>query len=218
MHIFLIAAVPTSFVYALILRDEAGEPSSLVAVSALRGAFAYLVELAVLLLINRFLPRVHSGIASYFYSALYDFGIPIIGTFLLYLWFTPAQRGLAGRERRIALQSFLAGAFTLAGIMDLFLRAEYFGVFELFLLPGLRVAAMLVVPLLYRLFAEETFWTRVLYLVALAALPFAFAAIWFLLLLSYPLPAILAASAMFAGAWVVTILGGMRSHARRGFG
>jgi len=206
MHIFLIAAAPLSYIYALVLRDEAGESSAFVGVSALRGALAYLIELAVLLLLARFAPRTYSGIGSYFYSVLYDFGIPVLGTFLFFLWFTPDVRGLAARERSLTLLSFLAGALSLAGIMDLFVRAEFSSVYEIFLLPALRVSAMLLVPFLYRLFVEETFWTRYLYIAALVALPFAFSTAFYLVVLNFHVAAILGTAAVFLGGWAVVIL------------
>ena len=207
MHLFLIAAAPLSFIYALILRDEAGEPPSLVGVSALRGMLAYLFELAILLLLGRFVPRVYSGLGAYFYSALYDFAVPILGTFLLYLWFTPDVRGLSSQERRLSLLSFIAGAVTLAGIMDIFLRAEYFGLYELFLLPALRVTAMLFIPILYRLFVDETFWIRGFYIAAIVVIPFVLAGVFFLVVLNIFGGAILASAIGFAAAWLATILG-----------
>lgn len=216
MHLFLIAATPLSFIYALILRDEAGEPSSLVGVSALRGMLAYLFELAMLLLLGRFVPRTYSGGGAYFYSALYDFAIPVLGTFLFYLWFTPGVRGLSSRERRLGLLSFIAGSMTLAGIMDIFLRAEYFGVYELFLLPALRIVAMLLIPIFYRLFVEETFWTRGFYIALIVALPFALAGVFFLVVLNIFVGAILVTAAGFCGAWLVTILGSRTAAGRRG--
>ncbi|MEE8440227.1 MAG: hypothetical protein V3S41_00780 [Spirochaetia bacterium] len=215
MHLFLIAAAPLSYVYTLILRDEAGEPQSLVGVSALRGMPAYLIELAIILLLGRFAPRVYSGYRAYFSSVLYDFGIPILGTFLLYLWFTPNVRGLSSRERRLSLLSFIGGAFTLAGVMDIFLRAEYFGMYELFLLPALRVTAMLLVPIFYLLFVEETFWIRGLYIVTIVALPFVFAGVFFLVVLNVFVAAILAGAVGFSGAWLVTILGSRTGAGRR---
>ncbi len=216
MHLFLIAAAPLSFVYALILRDEAGEASSLVGASALRGMLAYLLELAILLFLGRFVSRGYSGWGAYFSSALYDFGIPVLGTFLLYLWFTPDVRGLSARERRLGLLSFLAGAITLAGFTDIFLRAEYFGVYELFLLPALRVAAMLLIPVFYRLFVEETYWTRSFYIAAIVALPFLFAGVFFLVVLNIFVAALLATAAGFCGAWLVTILGSRAAGGGRG--
>lgn len=216
MHIFLIAAAPIAYIYTLILRDDAGEPSSLVGVSVLRGMIAYLLELGILLLLQRFAPRTYSGTGALFYSALYDFGIPILGSFLLYLWFTPDVRGLAADERQLSLFSFMAGAAFLAGIMDLFVRAEYYGVYELFLLPGLRVVAMLIVPVLYRLFVEETFWVRFFYIAAIVALPFAFASVFFLVMLNHFAAGILAATGLFLGAWLVTILGSRSAGRARG--
>ena len=216
MHIFLIAAAPISYIYALILRDEAGEPSSLVGVSALRGMLAYLIELAILLLLGRFSPRTYSGIGAYFSSVLHDFGIPVLGSFLLYLWFTPDVRGLAASERRLSLMSFVAGAVSLAGIMDIFVRAEYFGVYELFLLPALRVAAMLLIPVLYRMFVEETFWIRGFYIAGIVAIPFALACAFYLVALNMFVGAILATAGVFLGAWLVTILGSRTASAARG--
>ena len=207
MHVFLISAVPLSYIYALILRDEAGDDPALVGASVLRGMLGYLVELIVLLIIRRYVPRPYSGIGTFFYAALHDFGVPILGTLLLFLLFTPDVRGLSGRERRLGLLSFGAGVFTLSGIMDLFVHGGYFGLYELFLLPALRVVAVLIVPVLYLLFAEETFWIRGFYMAAIVALPFAMAAVFFLVILSMPGWAIIATAAMFAAAWLVTVLG-----------
>lgn len=216
MHIFLIAAVPLSYVYALVLRDEAGDDASLVGVSVLRGVVAYLVELVVLLVFRRFVRRAYSGLGAYFYAAAYDFAIPILGAFLLFLLFTPDVRGLSSRERRLGLLSFGAGVFILAGIMDLFLQSSYFGIYELFLLPALRVAAVLLVPVFYRLFVEETFWVRGFYLAAIVALPFAMAAVFLLVIMSMTAWAVVTTAAISSAVWLVTVIGARsRSVLRR---
>jgi hypothetical protein len=215
MHVFLIAAVPLSYIYALMLRDEAGEDPSLIGASVLRGMLAFLIELIPILLLRRFAPRVYSGIGAYFYTALYDFGIPVIGLFLLFLLFTPDVRGLSGREKRLGLLSFLAGAFSLAGIMDLFLQPDFAGVYTLFLLPALRVAAVLLVPTLYRLFAEETFWVRGFYMAGIVAVPFALAVVFYLVVMNIHSAAIPATAGVFAGGWLVTVLGARSGGFRR---
>ena len=100
--------------------------------------------------------------------------------------------------------------------MDIFVQTEYFGYYELFLLPALRVSAMLLVPILYGLFVQETFWIRGFYIVAIVALPFALASVYILVVLNIGLAAILVTSGVFCGIWLATIFGAKSPARQRG--
>lgn len=206
-------SVPVAYIYVLILRDEANQPAALTAVSALKGAIAYLVVLVPLLIIDRFVERPFTGPGLYFYGAVYDFAIPGYLGFLLYLWFTRDPGGLAPEERFVSLLSFLAGLFALAGIMDVFVRPVYLGAYELFHLPALRIALMLMLPVLSYHYAAETLWLRYLYLVLIVAAPFALATATLLVNMNYALAGVAVTVALFAGGWASALLaaGGLRS-------
>ncbi len=171
MHVFLIASVPLAYVYLLVLREQTGRTSAMTAVPALKGALAYLILLVPLLLMRRFVARPYDGAGLYLYASVYDYVLPVLLLFALYLRFTRDVGGLTADERFLSLVSFYAGAFALAGVLDLFLRADYHGPYELFMLPALRIGVMLILPSLYYQFSTETFWVRYLYLGLIAALP-----------------------------------------------
>lgn len=213
MHIFLMLSVPVAYIYALILRDEANQPAVLTAVSALKGAIAYLLVLVPLLFIDRFVERPFTGAGLYFYNAVYDFVVPGHLGFLLYLWFTRDPGGLAPEERLVSLLSFFAGLFALSGIMDVFVRPVYLGAYELFHLPTLRITLMLILPVLSYHYAAETLWLRYVYLLLIIATPFALSAAPLLISMNYTLAGAAVTAVLFAGGWAAALFaaGGARS-------
>ncbi|MFW5776688.1 MAG: hypothetical protein ACOCZB_05310 [Spirochaetota bacterium] len=213
MHIFLMLSVPLAYIYLLVLRDEAHQPAALTAVSALKGAIAYLVVLVSLLMVERFVQRPYTGPGLYFYGAVYDFVIPGYLGFLLYLWFTRDPGGLAPEERFVSLLSFFAGLFAFAGLMDVLLRSAYFGAYELFHLPALRIALMVMLPVLSYRYAAETLWLRYLYLALILAVPFALGTAALLLNMNYLLAGTTVTVVLFAGGWASALFaaGGSRS-------
>lgn len=206
MHLFLIIAVPISYVYLLVLREQANERSELVAMPVLKGALSYLIILIPLLSMERFIVRPYVGGALYFYVTIHDFAIPAYLGVVLYLWFTPRVRDSSPDERFLSLASFLTGLFTVSGIMDLFTRAEHFGTYELFYLPALRVALILFAATLVYQYAAETVWVRYVYLVALIALPFALGSAAFLEAIHADAWAIPLAALLFLGSWAAGLL------------
>ena len=210
MLVFLLFAVPLAYAYVLLLRDDAGEPSSLTSISFLRGVGGYLLILIVLLLMRRFVVQPYSGVGGYLYATIFDYFVPLIGAFGLYHWFTPDVRGTATPDRELSLVSFLAGALSLAGFIDLLIRSEYMGTYELFLLPATRIGAMLLLPALYVLFCDETFWIRYLYLAALLLSPALFGTVFILHVLNLNLASIGAALLLFAGGAAVALFGSSR--------
>ena len=173
MHVFLILSTPLVYAYLLVLREQTGRTAAMTVVPAVKGVLSYLVVLVPLLLIGRFVARPFAGSGLYLYGTVYDFALPGLIAFLFYLWLVPDVGGLTADERFLSLFSFYAGVFTLAGLMDLFLRADYHGVYELFMLPALRLAFMLYVPSLYYRFSSENSWIRYLYLLLMCGVPFA---------------------------------------------
>lgn len=206
-------SVPLAYVYVLILRDQANQPVVLTAVSALKGAIAYLLVLVPLMIIDRFVERPFTGAGLYFYGAVYDFVIPGHLGLLLYLWFTRDPAGLTPEERFVSLLSFLAGLFTLAGLMDVFLRPVYFGAFELFHLPALRIALTLLFPVLSYHYAAETLWLRYVYLLLIGLAPFALATAPLLLDMNLTLAGTAVTVVLFLGGWAAALFaaGGVRS-------
>lgn len=213
MHIFLMLSVPLAYIYLLILRDEANQPPTMTALPALKGAIAYLVVLVPLLALDRFAQRPFTGAGLYFYGAVYDFAIPGYLGFLLYLWFTRDPGGLAPEERFVSLLSFFAGLFALAGLMDVFLRPLTFGAYELFHLPALRIALMLILPVLSYHYAAETLWLRYVYLLLIVAVPFVLATAALLASMNYALAGVAVTVFFFFGGFAAALFaaGGVRS-------
>lgn len=215
MHLFLILSVPLAYVYVLILRDEANQRSALTAIAALKGVLAHLVTIVPLLIMRRFVTEPFGGPGVYFYNLVFDFGVPLYLGIILYLLFTRDVGGLTPEERSLSFLSFLAGAFTAAGFLDLFLRADYFGPYELFYLPALRISLMLLAAsFLYR-FAGETIWVRYLYLLLLLATPFALGTVRLLTSINYGQAAVGLTIALFLVGWAVALFAAGRSTTLR---
>jgi hypothetical protein len=205
VHLFLLLSAPLAYIYLLILRDQSGRTPEMTAISALKGALAHLVVLVSLVVVERVVREPFSGPGLYFYGAVYDLVLPVYLGVLLYLWFTKDVGGLSPDESFVSLASFFAGSFTVAGVMDLFLRAEYLGVYELFHLPALRIGVLLMVPTLYYQYSNETFWIRYLYAAVIVVLPFAFGFVGLLTSANYPLAASIITAFLFLLSWAVAL-------------
>lgn len=171
MHIYLLAAVPLSFVYVLILRDMAGGSANLIARPALRGTISSLLVALATVFVRRFFERPFSGHGLFFYLGVLDFVLPAAIGVLLYFAFTNSASDYAPDEGLASILAFFAGMLTMQGFFDLFQR-DFFGPYELFVAPSMRVSLMLLVSTVYYHFADETFWIRYLYLLLLAIVPF----------------------------------------------
>jgi hypothetical protein len=208
----MIFAVPIGYLYYLTLRDEAGEPPQLVGRMFTRGAVYGLVVALLLLLIRRIWDPAQAGQGLFWYLAFHDFWIPTFVLTALYL-LSSSAREAAPSERRTALVSLLAGGFTLLGVLDIWVLADYQGLYELFLLPGLRLAIVISVPLLLSLFNEETFWTRYLYLSASLLVPLLPGLVGLLVFAGYGSLGMIAGFVLLGAAYAAAIFvgGGSRS-------
>lgn len=200
-------AVPLACLYVLVLRDDAGQPANLTAISFLRGMGGYLCVVPVLLLINRFVPAPAGGYRMLVHAGAVDLLLPTLLGTLLYLWFTPDVPGLPPVERLVSHLSFQAGLFSLAGLLDLVMRADYFGPYELFLLPTLRIVVVLLSSVLLYLYWDETFWVRYLYLATYPLVPFVFGSVFLLESMNLRLAAVAISAAGFFGSLVAVTLG-----------
>lgn len=198
MHVFLLFAVPLSFVYVLILRDLARHPPAFLAIPALRGAISTIVVAIGAAFLRRFVEQPFSGSGLYFYMAVLDYVMPATICFLMFLLLTPSVFSLSPEEGFVSLLSFLAGHFAVQGFLDLVQR-DFFTAYELFVAPSMRVALVLLVAVLYFRFCEETFWTRYLHLALMVLAPFVVAVPHLLLAMNYAGWTAIASSALFLG-------------------
>jgi len=215
MHVFLLFAVPLAYAYLLTLRDDSGQPSNLTSIAFIRGVAGYLVLLVALLIMKRFIPRPYTGVGGYLYATFFDYLVPVSGSFGLYLLFTRDVRSMSTSDRELALVSFLAGAMSFAGLMDLVIRPGYMGTYELFLLPAVRVAAVMLIPGLYVLYCDETFWVRYLYLALILLGPALFGVVYALHVASIYAASIGVTAALFFGGWAVAVFATSRGGPAR---
>jgi hypothetical protein len=204
VHIFLLFAVPLSYIYVLILRDLARHPPAFLAIPALKGALVTLIVAIGVSLFTRFTEQPFSGPGLYFYLAIHDFVMPAAICFLLYLVMTPGLSSLSPDERLVSILSFLTGHFAVQGFLDLFER-YFFTSYELFVAPAMRVALILMIAVLYYRFSDETFWVRYLYLFLLVLSPFAVAVPQFVLAINYAGWAAGATAFLFLGAFAMIL-------------
>lgn len=209
----MIFAVPLGYIYYLTLRDEAGQGPQLIGRMFARGAVYGLLTVLFLLLVRRLWDPAQHGVGLFWYLALHDFWLPTLLLTLLFMM-SGAVREMPPSERRTGLVSCYAGAFTLVGVLDLFVRAEYQGVYELFQLPALRLAILVAVPLCYELFAEETFWTRYLYLAVMLLAPLLPGLVGLLTASGYAVLALLVTPVVVVASYAAAIfVGGSRRSA-----
>ena len=162
--------------------------------------FLYAVPcLVVMFLVRRYVPLSYRGFPLYGLFLITDHLIPLV--------FLGALAFLAfSHSRYAALLAFGGGFYTLVGIVEIFANYGEFEAYHLFLLPVIRMAALLFFTLFFLRFGEWYGLVRVLYLVLLVAVPFLAGAITFLYMQSYVLWAGLLSLMFFLGSLAYTYI------------
>ncbi|TVQ27819.1 MAG: hypothetical protein EA382_02895 [Spirochaetaceae bacterium] len=206
MHLYLVLAVPLSYLYALVRRDEFTEPTTFTLIPVVKGVVASIVIAALQAALRRAWLAPAGDATVFWYYWLRDFLIPGLGGFGVYLMTIKDREGFSPRERGLSLISFYAGVFASLGLLDLVLGGPAWGVYELFLLPTLRGVIVLGVPMLYVLYSGETMYVRFVFLAGMLAAPFVPAAVALLAVLHFTGFAVGATVVLYAGVWVATVL------------
>ncbi len=213
MQLFLIFAIPVSYLYFLTITGQTTASPSILSRSVAKGAAFSIVALAGVALVNRFASVSESGFVYYFVTTLQDLWLPTVLLFGLYSLTLRGLGDLPPSERQTALRSFLVGGLTVLSLSDLFLYAGSYSSYHLFLLPTVRIAIILAVPAVFYLYSSIITWYRYLVLVGLLALPFAYGVAFWLHAANLGIWSSLATLLMFAGSAAAAIFaeGGVRA-------
>ena len=151
MALYLIAAVPLIFtVVAFLPWNESRAPRTLTLMATfLKGALVFLPAYLVILVVRGIFGFSYEGLLLYLSLLEHDHLVPMLaglGGFLL----LQRKLNIARDEETIFLTAFsyLSGFFTMLNLTDAFVASGSWDAYALFLLPSLRLAAVLLVSLL----------------------------------------------------------------------
>jgi hypothetical protein len=150
MALFLLFAVPLFFFFIALLLWEADPVSrtAFIVSTFLKGALVFFPGFLVMLIARRIFGFAYGGFLLYLSFFLRDHLVPLLlasAGFLLWqrkLDFPATEEGIF-----LAVFSFFSGFFALVDIADALARWGSWDAYGLFLLPVLRIAAILLVSL-----------------------------------------------------------------------
>ena len=155
MVLYLISSVPLLFAFVVFLPwNEGRAPRTLTLMATfLKGVLVFLPAYLVILLLRAIFGFSYDGLLLYLSLLLHDHLVPVLaglGGFLL----LQRKLGISGDDETVFLVvfSFLAGFFGMLNLTDAFSASGSWDPYALFLLPSLRLAALLLVSLLAQRF------------------------------------------------------------------
>lgn len=186
MHAYLLLAVPFSYGAILTLWGSRSSGPAATGTAFVKGALVGLVVAVLQLAFPDIETSLFPGVGSFLILAGRDLVMPALGGLVLFLVIHRAGARLSGPSKMLSVASYLCGVFTVIGLLDTLVRAPYFTVYELFLLPTLRISLTLMVALLVGLIDGETLWFRYVYVAALVLVPFIASTAGYLARFNYP--------------------------------
>jgi hypothetical protein len=107
----------------------------------------------------------------------------------------------------LEIVSFATGFYSLLSVIEVVLKGGRFDAYTLFLLPAMRMATILFLPLLQVRYREWYGWFRVMFLFAVILIPFGKGAVSLLYMRFYPEAAGACVAVMLLGALLFFVLG-----------
>jgi hypothetical protein len=157
MSLFLIVGLPLVFIFILALRwtsERTPNAKNLISI-CLKGLLCFLPGYLVLAIVRGIAGESLTGFTLYLTLLFRDHLTPFViasGAFALFqskIEYPTSDEGIV-----LAVFSFLSGFFALFGLMDFFARYGDWSASDLFLLPALRISALLILssvsPRFYR--------------------------------------------------------------------
>lgn len=213
----MLLAIPFAYGIMLTLWGSRSSGSAATGAAFVKGAVSGLLFVLLMLLFPDVESALRPGIGTYLIRVAEDLGVPVFGGLLLFRLIHRSGARLGGATKVLSISSFLSGAFTVVALLDALVRAPFFSVYELYLLPLLRVSVILIVAFLFGLIDGETLWFRYLYMVAVVAAPVAAGSAGYLALFNYPLPAVVVTVVFALGAAGLVIADRHSSVIARGY-
>ena len=207
MTLFAVLGIPcfTVFIAAVVVPQAASQrragylPRGTLALLFLKGFLFAVPSLIIILLLRRFVPFSYRFFPLYLYYLLVEQLVPLAALAAAY-FLAYSQRSF--RE----LLLFGGGFFTLLGLAEVLYHYGQHDPYFLFILPAVRMAILLFLPIFYLRFQEWYGVVRALFLALLVMLPVLGAAISYLYMRFYYVWAVLIAAFLFFGSLVYLAL------------
>jgi hypothetical protein len=209
MQLFLVASLPLLFSLVILLpwdRRQAAARLSLVT-TFFKGVLLFFPGYLVILLVRRIAGFSYDGFLLYISLFVRDHGAPVlaaVGAFLLLQRFLVINGTDEGTF--LAVFSFLCGFLSLVNLTDAVRAWGNWTTADLFVLPCLRIAAVLLVSLVANRFFRWEGRDGALFASAACAVSVVLAAISWLLRLGWPLGASIGTVAAIAAAIILFAL------------
>lgn len=168
MLVFLLTAVPLSFFLLVALMGAGNLPQKVLILPAIPGLLFALPVHGALSWGRRFVTYEYEPVALSIFHGVFDVTGPailvLLGVVLL------ARRLFEERstDLYIGLSSFVAGFLTVVGVLEVVYAGHYHSLYDLFLLPSIRVFFLLLLPALVTAARHEGGVLRIAYIVALS--------------------------------------------------
>lgn len=166
MLLFLLTAVPLSFLFLVALMGGGNLPQKVLITPAIRGGIFALPVYGLLSWLQRFVDYEYEPWPLSLFHGAFDVTGPAL---LIVLGVTVSARWLfeeRSTDLYIGLSSFVAGFFSVVGLIEVVYSGHYHSVYDLFLLPSIRVYLMLLLPALATAGRHEFGSLRIVYLFA----------------------------------------------------
>ena len=171
MLVYLLTAVPLAYIFVVMLLDAHSMPTRITVIPVVKGAVCYALVALVMSILSPIFPLYYRPVAIYLHYLTDELLLPaalVVGCFFVF------SRGLWHEtkfDRFLGLSAFFAGYYTVAGFVDLFTHASYFGPYSAFIVPTIRVTLAIMIPSGIVTYHEERMFTRFFYLAFAAAGP-----------------------------------------------
>jgi hypothetical protein len=205
MTLFAILGIPCLTLFLVSVDTQSGigikvSPArGRLAVQFLKGFFYAVPCLVAVLLLRRYVPLSYRAFPLYLYFLFSDHLVPLI--FLGVLYFLAYAR-----KSYSELLLFGGGFLTLLGLVEILTHYGEYEIYHLFLLPAIRMGALLFLTIFFRRYQEWYGTLRVLFLILLVIIPFLSAGLTHLYMRAHTLWAVLGVAAFFLGSLVYTFL------------
>lgn len=167
MAVFLLTAVPLTFLLTVALMGAQGLPRKTLVTPGIRGGIFALVCYALFYWIEQMLVISYDPAQLFLRAVIIDTAGPsivmMLGCAILCRWLAIER----STDFFIGWLSFAAGFFTIFGVIEAVYPIGYPSIYQLFLLPALRVSLVLVVASFMTAIRGSRVWMRLAWAAAL---------------------------------------------------
>ncbi len=172
MVLYLLTAVPLAYAFVLVLNGAPFPVRRFTVFPVVKGFVTGLVVYGILVLSAILVPLEISFFGVYIFSAVFTFTIPLLVA--ISAFFFLERRVFEESETAVftSMTSFLAAFFSVYGLLDIVFGSARFSIYDVILVPSLRVGVLLLIPILVVTARSVFGWMKIVTFIALAIIPF----------------------------------------------